>query len=566
MTQFDVSVTKLRTVAVAQLILNTLAMLAFAFSALTNYRWIGYSLGGLVLLAVGYLFVRFGPGGYIAVQLLVLGGFLVNFDGQQHSHVADELLIVTAVVIMTMLLNEETFKRITTRMAPMVANLPGGDLSAAPLVPPEALSVTSTVLVAVVGLSAALSAPAWPVAVLTMLEAALSLTIMGQMVLGRRRLGHAAATIRKALEHHQPEFALYFSAPGDTDYHVAMWLPYLERVGRPFMIILREPASLLSISQMASCPVLSCPSVTDVDNVAVPSLRAVFYVNNGAKNAHMVRFNQMTHIQLLHGDSDKASSYNPVTAMFGKVYVAGQAAIDRYATNNVYIAPEKFEIVGRPQVADVAVATGSIRATKTKTVLYATTWSGLYTDANYCSLGLGKRIVEELLRRDVTVILRPHPYTNRSPETRALAADLVERLAADRAKTGRKHLFGATAEKDMSLFDCFNKADALISDVSGVASDFLYSQKPLALTDMVGDGPRFTETFPLAKAAYVLRSDLSNLAEVLDNLLDLDPIESTRRSMKEYYLGDFPAESYGEVFVEAARRELKLTDRASVYH
>ena len=51
----------------------------------------------------------------------------------------------------------------------------------------------------------------------------------------------------------------------------------------------------------------------------------------------MVRFNQLTHIQLLHGDSDKASSFNPVTAMFDRIFVAGQAAIDRYAANGVLI-------------------------------------------------------------------------------------------------------------------------------------------------------------------------------------------------------------------------------------
>ena len=100
----------------------------------------------------------------------------------------------------------------------------------------------------------------------------------------------------------------------------------------------------------------------------------------------MVRFSQLTHIQMLHGDSDKASSYNPVTAMFDKVYVAGQAGIDRYAANGVYIDPAKFEIVGRPQVEKIRVAQGPIADLANQTVMYATTWSGLYTDMQYSSL------------------------------------------------------------------------------------------------------------------------------------------------------------------------------------
>src|SRR5690625_5823159 len=61
----------------------------------------------------------------------------------------------------------------------------------------------------------------------------------------------------------------------------------------------------------------------------------------------------MTHVQLLHGDSDKASSFNPVTAFYDNVFVAGQAGIDRYENNGVDIPKHKFTIVGRPQVESV---------------------------------------------------------------------------------------------------------------------------------------------------------------------------------------------------------------------
>jgi CDP-glycerol glycerophosphotransferase (TagB/SpsB family) len=253
--------------------------------------------------------------------------------------------------------------------------------------------------------------------------------------------------------------------------------------------------------------------------------------------------------------------------MFDRVYVAGQAAIDRYAANDVYIAPEKFVIVGRPQVEEVAVVRTPIGQISSKTVLYATTWSGIYSDANYSSLANGRKIVATLLARGATVILRPHPYTNRNPELKAIVATLIQMLSEDAAKTGRKHLYGPLAQSEMSLFECFNKADAMISDVSGVASDFLYSEKPLALTDMVDEGAGFAQSFPLAKAAYVLRHDASNLDEVLDQLLETDPIAATRRAMKEYYLGDFPPDDYASAFVQAALTDVttrKVVGGASV--
>jgi hypothetical protein len=46
--------------------------------------------------------------------------------------------------------------------------------------------------------------------------------------------------------------------------------------------------------------------------LATPSLRTVFYVNNAARNAHSVRIGGLTHVQLYHGDSDKAVTASPL--------------------------------------------------------------------------------------------------------------------------------------------------------------------------------------------------------------------------------------------------------------
>src|SRR5690625_6533680 len=71
------------------------------------------------------------------------------------------------------------------------------------------------------------------------------------------------------------------------------------------------------------------------------------------RNNHMVRYSGLTHIQLLHGESDKASSANPVTRMYDRDFVAGQAAIDRFEKFGVSMHPDIFRIVGRPQVEEV---------------------------------------------------------------------------------------------------------------------------------------------------------------------------------------------------------------------
>ena len=64
----------------------------------------------------------------------------------------------------------------------------------------------------------------------------------------------------------------------------------------------------------------------------------------------------------------------------------------------------------------------------------------------------------------------------------------------------------------------------------------------------------FETSFPLAKAAYVIDRDASNIDPVLDDLLRDDPLVGTRQRVRTYYLGDFPPDSYADGFVEAARR------------
>ena len=100
----------------------------------------------------------------------------------------------------------------------------------------------------------------------------------------------------------------------------------------------------------------------------------------------------------------------------------------------------------------------------------------------------------------------------------------------------------------LSLVDCFNRADAMIADVSSVVSDFVYSEKPYAVTAMgaLTSAAELVGEFPLARGGYLLGADGVDWQRVLDDLLIYDPKLLERRSLKSYYLGPFPADSYAE--------------------
>jgi hypothetical protein len=318
----------------------------------------------------------------------------------------------------------------------------------------------------------------------------------------------------------------------------------------PFVVAVRNPGSFAEVAGATSAPVLLRRGPQDLDAMVPSSVKTVFYVNNSMRNTHMVRYPQVKHVQLNHGESDKAPSYNPVFRMFDKDFVAGQAAVDRFARFGVSVSPDLFEIVGRPQLEGVRVHEDA----PVRTVLYAPTWMGHNADTGHSSLGIAETIVDGMLARGLRVIYRPHPYTDKDARHQELSRQLTRKLAAHRTATGTEHLFGPEATQRMSLTDCFNASDALVSDVSSVVGDFLYSLKPFAITAMDAPVEVFRTRYSIAEAAYVVAGDGANLGLVLDEMVGADPRREDRRRLRRYFLGDFPSERYSDGFLKAAAR------------
>ena len=521
------------------------AFLLFLGPVLSALGWL------LILLALSFVAwrgYRSGRPVYATPRVLALCAAGVFYAREVPDRT--DLLAMAVGIVLLLTVNESTLRRLPSG-GPPAFNLPG--LAR----PPRTARVDSVFWVdvaatAVIAAAALAGAPTWVPFAAAVVAGAVVVAIVVNAVNQRRRTGQTSTEVRGALEALAPTFAVHFSGSPGATYQVGMWLPYLDRVGEPYVIIVREQHSARALARLTDRPVVICTTLAALDAAIVRSLRAVFYVNNGSKNTHCVRFAHLTHVQLLHGDSDKPPSFSPVTAMYDRVFVAGQAGIDRYAANGVSIPPERFVIVGRPQVDAIRIADRPVAEATSPTVLYAPTWQGHYADSNFCSLPVAHRLIAALLERRVRVVMRPHPYSAKDRQSAAQIARVEALLAEDARNGGPTHLWGAAASSDISLFECFDLSDALLSDVSSVVSDYLYSQKPFAVTDMLAQGDEFPAAFPVARAAYVVRNDLGNLDEVLDDLLGADPLQSVRRDMRAYYLGDFPPESYADAFVSAA--------------
>ncbi|MFB6666498.1 hypothetical protein [Streptomyces parvus] len=90
------------------------------------------------------------------------------------------------------------------------------------------------------------------------------------------------------------------------------------------------------------------------------------------------------------------------------------------------------------------------------------------------------------------------------------------------------------------LYDCFNEADAMVSDISSVVSDFIASGKPYAVTDSAALGAEeFKRQNTAVRAAVILTNGAAELDELLAAVADpaADTLAEARHELKSYLLG-----------------------------
>jgi hypothetical protein len=466
--------------------------------------------------------------------------------------------LVAVVLLAVALIGEGHIRSAWGRMGLEVVGLRSVSSEVAELLPRGLVPLLSGVTILAALLLVLAGPPGWLVAVLGVLFFVVYVDVLLRALTRAGRALRAEGRLHEALVQHSPSFAVYFASTIGAAYQVGMWLPYFLRIGQPFVIVTRSVSMMREVAALTRAasvevPVIYRPTLRSLEEVVVPSMRAAFYVNNAVRNTHFVERRELVHVWLNHGDSEKPACYNPVHAIYDLLFAAGQAGIDRYARHGISIPGEKFRIVGRPQVESIEPARGPVAEQQPPTVLYAPTWQGPFADTRVYSLPMGRQIVQQLLDRGARVIFRAHPFNYRFQVCIDLINDIGQLLAADRAATGRQHLWGAAAEQEMTVEDCFNASDAMVADVSAVVSDYLHSDKPFAIVS-VGRTPEvLMEEAPAARAAYVIRQDLQNLGGVLDDLLGADPLADERRNTKIYYLGDFDSAHYADGFLDAAR-------------
>lgn len=516
----------------------------------------------------------FGAGLTVRTGLrgLLLGGLAAIAIGtEQHSFV---LVAVTLVVIWSSRLALQVLVKDATghRLSPVSwRNLEVSGVVRHPPLAPRLLAeaqrwISAATLALVIGVLVPLSGGSLQAVRFAAAAAVLICGVFVSVALvdalrARRDTPHEATVdlLAAALRETAPEAVFYYSRPEPIGYIANVWVPTLELVTHRVVVLVREPYNEPLVAT-DTLPVVMVSRPGDIERVVPPSVRIALYPSNVATNNHLLRLPGIVDVFVGHGDSDKGGSATVLTRIFDEAWVSGPAARDRYRVADVGVRDEQVREVGRPQLAEIRrVATplsedhhgGEGEAQWEYTVLYAPTREGFFAEWEYSSvLSQGRVILETLLAMpDVRVLFKPHPGTGTDDPS---FGDEVESLKDLVTAAGAPHEVVTGSE---GLYQAFNRADLLVSDISSVITDFLASGKPYVVTQFGNSSEaQFRLEFPSAGGAYILGGDGSDLAEHIRDARENDSLSEARAITTAYLLGDQsgdPVQRFDRAFDEA---------------
>lgn len=416
-----------------------------------------------------------------------------------------------------------------------------------------------------------------------------------------RGRGGVLRAMRTYLVQEKPTVILYVGDGPGALHEAAVWFPTLERVSCDVLVLMRSRPAFDRLPP-TSLPVLCVPAASDLLALPVDQASVALFVSNIGNNIHLLRVPGLRSAFIGHGDSDKSASANPYSKVYDEVWVAGPAGADRYLRAGVGLRPEALVEVGRPQVE--LVRSGDGERSGVPTLLYAPTWEGWSDEQDYCSIathGLG--LVRAALSSSppVRLIYRPHPYTGRRNRSVAqahrrivdmlmAAGDSGTRAASVRLAAGTAQPAppsSGSAHRDLEdevlrgeaalhavpasahivvdpgavpLVSCMNVAAGMVTDVSSVLTDFLPSDKPVAVCNTGGTSAEdFVRQFPTAAAAEVLPPEPAAAHEFFEVAAGHRPDArgDTRATVRARVLGPpepSPTQRFDTAIIELARR------------
>lgn len=371
------------------------------------------------------------------------------------------------------------------------------------------------------------------------------------------------------------DVVVYFGDRKPKFYQLSQWIPVLEELHRRHrvVLVLRKPSSLLQAREITRLPMVLKRRFDPLHTFYhANDFKLALYVNNGMSNFQSLGFAPMVHVHVNHGESDKLSMVSNQAKSYDKVFVAGDAAINRYRKSLIDFDESALTKIGRPQL-DIDRVPELEASSSTRTIMYAPTWEGENDANNYTSVDLfGPKIIEAALGLgDTRVIYKPHPRVAASnktamAESNARIIELIE--TANESITDESLQHQILMEGD--ILAMFDAVDLLVTDISSVGLDYLYMrpEKPLVLTDRRDDTAKLNDEAPVSRATPIIDGTTVNRTDaLLREQLTNDGSAEARQELRRHYFGEGKKGASTVLFADAVSTLIaNRTSDMSRYH
>ena len=129
-----------------------------------------------------------------------------------------------------------------------------------------------------------------------------------------------------------PSVVAYFGDDPDRVYQLEQWLPVLELLdtSEPVAVVLRQEDTGAVVRALTDLPVLVAEDFAELRELyAELDAKVVLYCNNSMRNFQSLLEPLMLHVHINHGESDKQSMASNNAKSYDRVFVAGDAAVQR---------------------------------------------------------------------------------------------------------------------------------------------------------------------------------------------------------------------------------------------
>lgn len=336
---------------------------------------------------------------------------------------------------------------------------------------------------------------------------------------------------------------IYFYVSGDmhNKYHLDFWRPLLEHYSDRIVLVVRGYPMLKCASELSN-RIVYAPGVASANKLFPEKPAVMLYPAHYDPAVNLVRFNNMKHVFIGHGDSDKATSIRKYLETYDLHLVAGQAHVNRFRNAGFPALAKKARIIGAPYLhfsyqnktkkkATITVAGAPKPKQK---LLILTTWGGLNPAEVDSSipflLSMFKK--NEDIFKHFKITLSPHPMNDRNAKDKKSLADLKKYLNSKGQRV--------SGDSKKEILD----TDLVLMDTSGMNGDVIYLGIPFALTvpNRMTE-QQFKDCRPHAKAGPVVSKSTTKLTDMLLKVVEDKRLATEREKLRRSVFGQMGADS-----------------------